>query len=270
MLGWPDLSEEDKRSFYSKYACHELNFFIYQKDKTFFKKVVRKHILNKRERTFLDQWLLEEDLSAWLEPWRLQRLNVVEKILLSQRFKDRRDDLARHVGELYKLSPTPRARYDQLYRYSLMSRTLDAKGMAQVRGVQRSLREKASEKLELSDLDEPGMSRDFGRRGKDAGYFDESFKAPAVNAPAPLSAIAQGIDLKKNLKRPAKKQAGRYRIENRTRSVNGAGESFEVEKEWEESESFFLGDLKDKSAHLYRRIEPTREWIENNYYRPVA
>ena len=164
VLGWPDLSEEDKRSLYSKHACHELNFFIYQKDKKFFKEVVRKHILNKRERTFLDQWLLEEDLSAWLEPWRLQRLNIVEKILLSQRFKNRRDDLARHVSELYELSPTPRSRYDELYRYSLMSRTLDDKAMEQTKGKLRLLRK--SESSELSDFeDDAAITGGFGGVG---------------------------------------------------------------------------------------------------------
>ena len=29
ILGWPDLKQEQKREKYSKYACHELNFFLY-------------------------------------------------------------------------------------------------------------------------------------------------------------------------------------------------------------------------------------------------
>ena len=157
ILGWPDLSKEDKQSLYSKHACHELNFFIYQKDKPFFKEVVRKHILNKRERTFLDQWLLEEDLSAWLEPWRLQRLNIVEKILLSQRFEDRRNELARHVGELYALSPTPRNRYDELYRYSLMSRTLDDDDEEMAKAKKQL---GATLKSRLSDFEVDGIATD--------------------------------------------------------------------------------------------------------------
>ena len=121
VLDWPDKTMEEKQSLYSRYACHELNFFIYQKDQEFFKKVVKKHILNKREQTFLDQWLLEEDLSEWLEPWKFARLNIVEKILLSRRFDDRRDEMSRHVAELYDLSPTSRDRYDELYRFSIES-----------------------------------------------------------------------------------------------------------------------------------------------------
>jgi len=46
---WPDLSHEEKREKYSKYACHELNFFLYQKDPEFFRDVIRPYLQNKKE-----------------------------------------------------------------------------------------------------------------------------------------------------------------------------------------------------------------------------
>ena len=36
ILDWPKLKEEEKQAMYSKFACHELNFFLYKKDPAFF------------------------------------------------------------------------------------------------------------------------------------------------------------------------------------------------------------------------------------------
>ena len=36
VLDWPKLKAEEKRALYSKYACHELNFFLSKKDPEFF------------------------------------------------------------------------------------------------------------------------------------------------------------------------------------------------------------------------------------------
>ncbi len=35
ILGWPELKPEEKREKYTKYACHELNYFLYEKDPEF-------------------------------------------------------------------------------------------------------------------------------------------------------------------------------------------------------------------------------------------
>jgi hypothetical protein len=79
ILSWPKLKIEEKRSQYSKYACHELNFFLFKKDTEFFRTVVRPHLANKKDKTFLDRWLLEEDLAEFLHPWQFDRLNAVDQ-----------------------------------------------------------------------------------------------------------------------------------------------------------------------------------------------
>ena len=93
IVDWNDLTDERKREKYSEFACHELNFYLYKKDKPFFSAVVQPYIQNKFHKTFLDSWLLGSDLSAYLEPWRFSQLNTFEKILLARRFDDegRRD-----------------------------------------------------------------------------------------------------------------------------------------------------------------------------------
>ncbi len=55
---WPKLTAEEKRDFYSRFACHELNFFLHKKDRAFFDEVVRPFVEMKYAKTFLDAWLL--------------------------------------------------------------------------------------------------------------------------------------------------------------------------------------------------------------------
>jgi hypothetical protein len=69
VLDWPGLAPERKRELYARYAGHELNVFLARKDPEFFRAVVRPFLANKKDKTFLDRWLLEDDLTPYLEPW---------------------------------------------------------------------------------------------------------------------------------------------------------------------------------------------------------
>src|SRR5262249_367365 len=66
LLNWPKLKPEEKRALYSKYASHELHFFLAKKDPAFFRTVVLPYLASKKDKTFLDRWLLEEDLREFL------------------------------------------------------------------------------------------------------------------------------------------------------------------------------------------------------------
>ena len=68
MTTWNTLSPDAKRSKYSEFACHELNLFLRRKDPEFFKAVVLPFIASKHEKTFVDRWLLEEDLARFQDP----------------------------------------------------------------------------------------------------------------------------------------------------------------------------------------------------------
>ena len=77
VLNWPKLKDAEKRELYSKHACHELHFFLSRKDPQFFASVVQPYLANKKDKTFLDHWLLGRDVSRYLEPWEHGRLNTV-------------------------------------------------------------------------------------------------------------------------------------------------------------------------------------------------
>ena len=72
------MTRAQKLDTYSENACHELHFFLSQKDPEFFGSVVKPFLANKLDKTFLDKWLLEMDLKAYLEPWKFAQLNLVE------------------------------------------------------------------------------------------------------------------------------------------------------------------------------------------------
>src|SRR5690606_33924771 len=102
LLDWPNLDAAQKRARYSKYACHELNFFLSRKDPAFFREVVQPYLRNKLNKTFLDRLLLEEVGPQDLEPWAYARLNVVERILLGQRLPGELAHTRRHVQEAFE------------------------------------------------------------------------------------------------------------------------------------------------------------------------
>ncbi len=125
LLNWPKLDEDAKRAKYGEFACHELNFFLSRKDKAFFDAVVKPSLANKKDKTFMDEYLLGLDLAPHLEPWAYARLNVVERILLAQRIKDEAPNTARHVRELWEMIPPNPELQDQLFETALRGRTME-------------------------------------------------------------------------------------------------------------------------------------------------
>ncbi len=125
VLRWPELERDERLALYAEYACHELHLFLHQKDRAFFDEVVRPYLANKMDKTFLDHWLLEDDLSAYLEPWAFGRLNVVERILLGRRLDGQAAGVARQLGELVDLVPPDPERERSLFRTALMGQALD-------------------------------------------------------------------------------------------------------------------------------------------------
>ena len=317
ILSWEDKTKQEKQSLYSKFACHELSFFLKHKDPKFFTTVVLPHLQNKRDKTFMDVWLLEENLEKFTAPWHYARLNVVEKILLAKRLEDRSSDIERNINELYLLTPTSRAQFDRLYDTTILGLGLDGSGPDLSR-------------FSRNDKELPDLS--FSAKGKSAADMDEmklrisggvmvdsaamddrqgggmggggfgggeirsrakSMESLAKTSPA--APAARPSDLANAKKRNlARKYA---EIEEEQESINGRvipgrsrrelaeqsrsfgyelgdakmAKGLGVERDEKDVSRFFdteqLGALQEKAGFLYRRLSPTKEWMENNYYR---
>ncbi|HUQ04643.1 MAG TPA: hypothetical protein VM261_19215 [Kofleriaceae bacterium] len=102
---WATLSREEKLAHYSKHACHELALFIYFKDRPLFEEALRPYLASKLHKTFVDHWLLDEDLSPYLVSWRFARLNALERALLARRMPAVRDAIARSLADAVDLMP---------------------------------------------------------------------------------------------------------------------------------------------------------------------
>ncbi len=116
---WPSLKTDEKREKYSKYACHELSFFLSLRDPEFFKAVIEPYLRNKKDKTFLDLYLLGGDLTKYLDPWEHARLNVLERILLGRLIEGEMPSTRRQVQELRDLIPPQPERYDVLFESGL-------------------------------------------------------------------------------------------------------------------------------------------------------
>ncbi|MEZ6036366.1 MAG: hypothetical protein R3F29_02715 [Planctomycetota bacterium] len=123
---WPTLGADEQLQLYSQHACHEVHFFLWHKDRAFFDRIVRPYLQNKLDKTFLDRWLLEQDLTEFLQPWAFERLNVVEKILLTRRLPGLREAGARRVDELAALATPSAEQAAGLFRQVLLGRALSA------------------------------------------------------------------------------------------------------------------------------------------------
>ncbi|KAG0171387.1 hypothetical protein DFQ28_001072 [Apophysomyces sp. BC1034] len=89
LITWPSFSLEKKLELHEKMNCHELNLWLKQKDPEFFDNHVKPFIKSKIYKSFMDQYLSDEDLHTYAESLSLfQNLNAAEKVLLAKRLPE--------------------------------------------------------------------------------------------------------------------------------------------------------------------------------------
>jgi hypothetical protein len=128
---WHSLDEAARRDRYARFACHEVHLFLYFRDRAFFDRVIGPYLADKRDKTFLDRWLLDEPLDRYLEPWAFGRLNALERVLLARRLGERGDGIARLLGDAVDLIPPDPERDARLVDTLLGQAALEASGIAE-------------------------------------------------------------------------------------------------------------------------------------------
>ncbi len=295
VLEWPKLKDDEKRAKYSEYACHELNFFLAKKDAAFFGKVVKPYLANKKDRTFMDDFLIGNDVARYREPWAYARLNVVERALLAQRIPSEAGNAARHLRELWEMIPPNQDEQDQLFETALRGRALQIENGEVPEGAGAFKRQ---EQRQLADLRE-GAAPAAGAMAP-ASSMPAAAADPAPKARAALSALgtitnrganAEALSLAADKDMDdgsAKRKEAESRIsgatalglEERAKSLKmkvHGGAEFEVEllkadAPAASAEFAFYGVDAAKNQRglvraYYRQMGATKEWAENNYYR---
>lgn len=237
ITSWPDLVEAKKLELYSKYACHELNFFLYQRDRGFFAKVVKPYIAHKRDKTFMDKWLLGNDLAEYLDAWAFSRLNIVEKILLGQRLPAMAGSVDRHVNDLLDLLPDDRERFNHLFKMALSGNVLetsDALGYDAAKSAAIS-KGRAVDKEELAV---------FGR-----------------SSSATFPAAAPAMTMKSKRANMLMDEAVAYEADEK-----GADDSMFMASSGAIASLELDSGRRQSVRQLFRQVDKTEEWVENNYY----
>lgn len=243
---WPKLEAAKKRELYSKYACHELSFFLARKDPKFFKDVIVPHLANKKDRTFMDDYLLGKDLGRYLESFEYARLNVPERILLAQRQKDRVDAIRMDLLDRISLIPPDLGRETALFEAALASFGMSGDRQGSIDKAKAMVIETRS--LELGDA--------------------------AAGKP---EALAKGkSDLRNRLSDRDEESMPAERMEQ-FREMKKMAESSRALAE-KEVNVRYATDAKNLDAFyetaaglptmagFFRKIETTKEWAENHYY----
>ena len=241
---WPTLDDAAKRTLYSKYACHELSFFLSRKDPAFFKTVIQPYLANKRDQTFLDHYLLDQSVDAWRDLPRYSKLNTAEKLLFARAW-----DKSHLKLEVPNLTAASRDLADFL-------NTIPRDPAKEVFWFEsglggKQLSDKSSEELEVADDTSPP----FPLAPADRFSLGDVPATPATaNMPAPAPAAQPQLAVQLQaaetdyLKGPAAMSRSRVLAE---------------------SESLLRQVAKQKA--LYRQTELTKEWAENNYWKlPIA
>lgn len=253
VLGWPKLKPEEKRALYSQFACHELSFFLSKKDPQFFTEVVKPYLKNKKDKTFLDHYLLGDDVGNYLKPYSYGRLNTVERVLLATRTPGEPEKTARHLTDLLRL--IPRNVDKELFAFNV---GVDSGGLSSDDAVAEKLKAQIA-RLEDSKKLSENLHRD---REEAARGVNPDPSAPpadvAVGLPAAGEPGGKGGAAAPKPEAAKQRQAESKEMEQLRRSGKDAG-----------VELFFDDALTKRQTvrRLYRKLDPTQEWAENNYYK---
>ena len=117
---WHKLDDDRRRDLYSRHACHELDLFLYHRDRAFFDAVVAPNLRHKPAPDFLDRWLLGDDLAdIAADPARIEALTPLEITLLARRRPELRERIARSLREAVEAHPADPKEEDLLFRTAL-------------------------------------------------------------------------------------------------------------------------------------------------------
>ncbi|HLW68067.1 MAG TPA: hypothetical protein VKS79_22305, partial [Gemmataceae bacterium] len=257
ILTWPKLKPEEKRAMYSKFACHELNFFLLKKDPDFFHTVIRPYLVNKKDKTFLDHWFLGDDPREFLQPWQYGRLNAVERVLLAQRLAGEPSKTARHEHDLLRLQPPNMDRFlilfDTAVKGSALAKEPSIKIVSAATRLLPTMTGEIPSKSEPMAEGRPGMPAASPPPGAAGGLGSSQFKPSTVRG---IPDMKMGKDSKKGLARDGNGDANEMK--------DGEG----LEKRADLALDYFADDRANAKLppQLFRKVDVSKEWAENNYY----
>lgn len=267
---WHQLKDDEKKARYSEMSCHELDYFLYRKDRKFFDAVIEPLLQQKLDKQLVDLWLLDKPIDAYQVLWRVQRLNTLERILLSQKLKDVQAGTRRWLDEFMVAHPIDPVVRSQRFETALRGSLLDGEtSLGLVALGEAVVESRMSGAMQGMGGGMGGMGGAMGgmggmpggmgggMEGGMGGMGGEGDMAPgAPGMGAPRSA-ARGRD---------KTKLGRNMLEKSL-----ADQPAEAKLESAGKELYFdssRDNLARQGANFrfFQNLEQTRQWAETQYY----
>ena len=271
ILNWPDLKEEEKRTRYSQFACHELNFFLWKKDPRFFAEVIAPYLANKRDQTFVDKFLLGSKLNPYFEPFEYERLNSLERILLAHRSEDRLESTQWDFRDRLALHPPDLTRFNMLFNGALATGGLTFSDLNAARDNANGWFGRVATDAISAPASPPVEGEAFGSGG---GFADGKSRGRSLRRSLKSNALslddAEGAVTESAVEEM--KKLGEVQDKRQTKAKQARKETELHKKDLDQQEVVFDAyadaglDLSAVEA-LYRPVESTKEWAETNYYR---
>lgn len=246
---WADLSDVEKGKTYDELASHEMHLFLYFKDRPYFDKVVRPYLANKLDKQIVDQWLLGEDISEFAAAWRFERLNALEKVLISRAVETKREAVQRFLVDWVGANPVDPVRRRDRFASGLLSSVLSGEftGLMLQEELARSEDSLALGRFGGGGMGGMGMPGSGNAPAGGMGGLGDGADPVVLDAPE-SSAEGEGGEV-------ADKAARRARGGRRANSDYFALGMGVAEKKPGSAERFF------------QSVEATKKWAESQYYR---
>ena len=229
--------------------------------------MIRSYLANKQHKTFLDHWLLEDDLSGYRHPWAYARLNTVERILLSRRLKNEAGFTQQFVGDQVALLKHDLDRVQFLFESGLGSSSLDVGGAvdfdAAVQEQLKSRLKRLTADGAITALETLADSVTLGRS------MSRKRLSELTEDSAPDGEFESGERFRREAGKKAAVKRPDFSLELREKEKDGrANAADDLAADMPENFAFFKGDTerRELSRRLYEKLDKTQEWAENNYY----
>ncbi|KAM3583056.1 hypothetical protein VKS41_004811 [Umbelopsis sp. WA50703] len=267
MATWTKLSYEGKLEIYNKHSCHELNFWLMHKDKTFFKNVVQVALKSKIQKTFLDLYLLENDISAFAtDLYKFNSLNLVEKVLLAKRIPAIHHSVERIITEYLDKYPNESSKLQQQFDTVLAGASMDLKKYTEVKAM-------LPMPMSAPGPEMPGASTGTRGFGSSNSFVAESATVQgtsfgssmyaALSAPLPIdSVLERGERLDSSSLWAGNSGNGNQQDVTQEDSVM---ELDDIEDSDGDEEALMESRKQLSSEFRYQYKERTREYCETNY-----
>lgn len=256
---WNRLSPKQKLQKYDQFASHEINLFLKFKDAQFFEEVAAPHIRNKREKTLVDRFLLDDAaaLREQLSLGKFSRLSTLQKVLVCAGSRDEKVKslseaiaLAAELPEFRQSEEDFKRVFDKIIATAEKEAPLSGEILREKRITQASRSQFSMNKAIPKST--KGRGRGRGRSRCGAG----------IKTRAPTKKKRKKCSVQKTVKLPSLQlSAMRENASGRPNRLSSKASSNKMPQAEQEDSKF-----RRAGVEVYQGLESTSEYVEKAFY----